>query len=183
MADIKNKNELKRRIELFLDELDYSINEKFCREIMQLMREFIGHASHQLDNKNRKIVSLQRKLKEQEKAEKNGLLLKLPCKVGSTVYVLAECKNIKDILDGTTYDNATGYYCPYELYDNCPHVCDECDEAQDKTAVFEDTVAGFIYEYGMLVIYTKFTGVSSQLGDYIFLSKEEAEKALVEREL
>ena len=29
MADITNKNELKRRIELFLDELDYSINEDF----------------------------------------------------------------------------------------------------------------------------------------------------------
>ena len=41
MADITNKNELKRRIELFLDdELDYSINEDFCKETMKMMREF-----------------------------------------------------------------------------------------------------------------------------------------------
>lgn len=31
MADIKNKNKLKRRIDLFLDELDYSINKDLER--------------------------------------------------------------------------------------------------------------------------------------------------------
>lgn len=31
MADIKNKNELKRRIDLFLDELDYSINKDLVK--------------------------------------------------------------------------------------------------------------------------------------------------------
>ena len=41
MADIKNKNELKRRIELFLDELDYSINEDFCKETMKMMKEIV----------------------------------------------------------------------------------------------------------------------------------------------
>ena len=46
MADIKNKNELKRRIDLFLDdEIDYSINEEFCMETMRMMKEFIGHAT------------------------------------------------------------------------------------------------------------------------------------------
>lgn len=86
MADIKNKNELKRRIELFLDELDYSINEKFCKETMKMMREFIGHASHRLDCENSKIESLKKKLKEYKDLEKQGLLLRLPCKVGDTVY-------------------------------------------------------------------------------------------------
>ena len=64
MADITNKNELKRRIELFLDELDYSINEDFCKETMKMMREFIGHANHRLDCEESRVKSLKKKLKE-----------------------------------------------------------------------------------------------------------------------
>lgn len=86
MADIKNKNELKRRIELFLDELDYSINEDFCKETMKMMREFIGHASNRLDCENSRAKSLKKKLKEYEGLEEQGLLLRLPCAVGDTVY-------------------------------------------------------------------------------------------------
>ena len=87
MADITNKNELKRRIELFLDELDYSINEDFCKETMKMMREFIGHASHRLDCEDSRVKSLKKKLKEYKDLEKQGLLLRLPCKVGDTIYV------------------------------------------------------------------------------------------------
>ena len=86
MADITNKNELKRRIELFLDELDYSINEDFCKETMKMMREFIGHASHRLDCEESRVKSLKKKLKEYKDLEKQGLLLRLPCKVGDMVY-------------------------------------------------------------------------------------------------
>lgn len=86
MADIKNKNELKRRIELFLDELDYSINEDFCKETMRMMKEFIGHASHRLDCEDSRVKSLKKKLKEYKDLEEQGLLLRLPCKVGSTLY-------------------------------------------------------------------------------------------------
>ena len=87
MADITNKNELKRRIELFLDELDYSINEDFCKETMKMMREFIGHASHRLDCEDSRVKSLKKKLKEYKDLEKQGLLLRLPYKVGDTIYV------------------------------------------------------------------------------------------------
>ena len=87
MADITNKNELKRRIELFIDdELDYSINEDFCKETMKMMREFIGHASHRLDCEESRVRSLKSKLKNYKDLEKQGLLLRLPCKVGSTLY-------------------------------------------------------------------------------------------------
>lgn len=86
MADITNKNELKRRIELFLDELDYSINEDFCKETMKMMREFIGHASHRLDCEESRVKSLKKKLKEYKDLEEQGLLLRLPCKVGSILY-------------------------------------------------------------------------------------------------
>ena len=86
MADIKNKNELKRRIDLFLDELDYSINEKFCKETMKMMREFIGHASHRLDCEDSRVKSLKKKLKEYEDLDEQGLLLQLPVPIGTTVY-------------------------------------------------------------------------------------------------
>ena len=88
MADITNKNELKRRIELFLDELDYSINEKFCKETMKMMREFIGHASHRLDCEESRVKNLKKKLKEYRDLEKQGLLLRLPCKVGDDIYAI-----------------------------------------------------------------------------------------------
>ena len=87
MADITNKNELKRRIELFLDdELDYSINEDFCKETMKMMREFIGHASHRLDCEESRVKSLKSKLKNYKDLEEQGLLLRLPCKIGSILY-------------------------------------------------------------------------------------------------
>ena len=87
MADITNKNELKRRIELFLDELDYSINEDFCKETMKMMKEFIGHASHRLDCEESRVKSLKSKLKNYKDLEEQGLLLRLPCKVEDTIYV------------------------------------------------------------------------------------------------
>ena len=86
MADITNKNELKRRIELFLDELDYSINESFCKETMKMMREFIGHASHRLDCEESRVKSLKSKLKNYKDLEEQGLLLRLPLKIEDKVY-------------------------------------------------------------------------------------------------
>ena len=88
MADITNKNELKRRIDLFLDELDYSINEDFCKETMKMMREFIGHASHRLDCEESRVKSLKSKLKNYKDLEEQGLLLRLPCKVGDDIYAI-----------------------------------------------------------------------------------------------
>ena len=63
MADIKNKNELKRRIDLFINDFsheEYMINEPFCKETMQMMREFIGRASHLLDCADAKIKKTKR---------------------------------------------------------------------------------------------------------------------------
>lgn len=125
---------------------------------------------------------------EYKKLEEQGLLLRLPCKVGDTVYVVCECEMIPKQLDGTLYgDNgepgtATGYYCPYE--DNCPHDCEECDELFDcekhkhKSAVFKDTVQSIrIDEYGVHIIADN-CPVSSALGESIFLAESEAQEAL-----
>ena len=87
------------------------------------------------------------KLKDYEDLEEQGRLIKLPCKVGSTVYAICTCEAVGTVLDGTLYGSnggfgtATGYYCPYELSDNCPHIdADDCDECKNVEAVFEDTV-------------------------------------------
>ena len=112
MADITNKNELKRRIELFLDELDYSINEDFCKETMKMMREFIGHASHRLDCEESRVKSLKSKLKNYKDLEKQGLLLRLPVPIGTTVYEfkplnrgVKECTE-RTIIKYTMYDDS-----------------------------------------------------------------------------
>lgn len=106
MADIKNKNELKRRIDLFLDELDYSINEKFCKETMKMMKEFIGHASHRLDCEDSRVKSLKKKLKEYKDLEEQGLLLRLPCGIGADIYFIPSKTNYKlNILQGYPESN------------------------------------------------------------------------------
>lgn len=124
-----------------------------------------------------------------EDLEKKGLLLRLPCKVGDTVYVICECDNIPKQLDGTLYGEnggpgtATGYYCPYE--DNCPHEREElfdCDKFKKKQTVFEDEVeAVWIGEDGVSVI-TANCPINSHMGEFIFLAKYEAEEKLRELE-
>jgi hypothetical protein len=42
----------------------------------------------------KEITSLKEQLKEYEDAEEQGLLIKLPCKVGGIVYVINSCKQI-----------------------------------------------------------------------------------------
>lgn len=129
------------------------------------------------------------KFVEWKEAEEQGKLLKLPCAVGDTVYVLAECENIPVQLDGTLYGangelgTATGYYCPYE--DNCPfddEDFEDCEKYKDKTAVFEDTVGDITIGEDGVWIRTVNCGVCSQVGLYIFLTKSAAEQALKEME-
>ena len=126
MADITNKNELKRRIELFLDdELDYSINEDFCKETMKMMREFIGHASHRLDCEESRVKSLKKKLKEY-----NGGWIpcseRLPEEAFGCLITVMDCEpstqtDFKNILpcfvgyDGETWNDADGNVIPFEV--------------------------------------------------------------------
>lgn len=62
--DIKNKNELRRRIDLFLHDFtleEYKINEDFCKETMRMMADFIGHVDNRLDSANTKIIEEKRR--------------------------------------------------------------------------------------------------------------------------
>ena len=158
MADITNKNELKRRIELFLDELDYAINEKFCKETMKMMREFIGHASHRLDCEESRVKSLKKKLKEYRDLEEQGLLLRLPCKVGDTVW-----------------DNDYGKPCAYTI-------------TGFSFGAGEDYIDEPVSLREVVCYYSNYSGsitgsfAVSEIGKTLFLTKEEAEHKLKEME-
>ena len=151
-----------------------------------------GISKHNQEHKMCKICEFRmyRDLEEQK------LLLKLPCKVGSTVYVITTCKDFVKVLDGTLWGDgggfgtATGYYCPYELRDSCPHEDDfeECEGGcecfENKLAVFEDFVESImIYENEYVVFLGDCGSVSFEaFGKTVFITKEEAEKKLAEME-
>lgn len=108
-----------------------------------------------------------------------------PCNIGDTVYVLAECGNISKQPDGTLYSSdgspgtATGYYCPYE--DNCPfdgEDFDSCEKCENQTAVFKDTVSSITIEEYAVYATTKNCGIYSEIGRFVFLTKEQAEAEL-----
>ena len=132
------------------------------------------------------------KLADYEDLEEQGRLIKLPCKVGSTVYAICTCEAVVTVLDGTLYGSnggfgtATGYYCPYELSDKCPHIdADDCDECKNIEAVFEDTIDYInITEYETIIGLhnTNLCVTIDEIGKTVFLTKEEAEQKLKEME-
>ena len=123
----------------------------------------------------------------------NGVIVP-PCKVGDTVYHIASCKDFYHELDGNLYNSdgsfgdATGYYCPCELRNNCPFDSVEefdCDALKNQQAIFEDTVKGIMIgecEYDNVIFLEYSLNVYfNEFGKTVFLTKEEAEKALAER--
>lgn len=127
------------------------------------------------------IIEQEKELEEYRKAEKQGLLLRMPCTIGNIVYVLAECEMITSVLDGT-YETATGYYCPYELNRKCPHATNICKDVESVTAVFEDTVETIWFDGDEIQIMTECCEVLGPIGGYIFMTREEAETKLKELE-
>lgn len=129
---------------------------------------------------------------EYKNEEEQGLLLRFPCKVGDTVYAICTCEAVDTVLDGTLYGSngvfgtATGYYCPYELSDKCPHteVCD-CEKCKNIENVFEDTVDYISITECEILIGLKNTNLCVTVDDFgktIFITKEEAEQKLKEME-
>lgn len=130
------------------------------------------------------------KLAEYEDLEEQGLLLRSPIKVGDTVYAICTCEAVDTVLDGTLYGSnggfgtATGYYCPYELSDKCPHTeADDCEECKNIENVFEDTVDYINITECEILIGLKNTNLCvtvDEIGKTVFLTKFEAEKKLKE---
>lgn len=164
MADITNKNELKRRIDLFLDELDYSINEDFCKETMKMMREFIGHASHRLDCEDSRVKSLKKKLKEYKDLEEQGLLLRLPCKVGDTVWVITSPFNV---FNGIEHNKNLRNEC-YEAFISSITIYKDGLQYRISAKVTNQLIGAYYNE--------------KNFGNTVFLTKSEAEQKLKEME-
>ena len=148
----------------------------------------------------KELIRLQKELEEYKRLEEQGLLLKLPCEVGSTVYVITTCKDFGKVLDGTLwgenggFGTATGYYCPYELNDSCPHddgfeECEGgCECFENTNAIFEDYVESIMIYADENVVFLGNCGSVGffDFGKTVFLTKEEAEaklKSLEEKEL
>ena len=139
-----------------------------------------------------RIEWIAKKCDEYARAEEQDLLLRLPCKVGDTVYAICTCEAVGTVLDGTLYGSnggfgtATGYYCPYELSDKCPHIdADDCDECKNIEAVFEDTIDYInITEYEVIIGLrnTNLCVTIDELGKKVFLTKAEAEQKLKDME-
>ena len=140
----------------------------------------------------KKLITEVKPYKEYKELEEQGLLLRLPCKFGSTVYAICTCEAVGTVLDGTLYGSnggfgtATGYYCPYELSDKCPHIdADDCDECKNIEAVFEDTIDYInITEHETIIGLhnTNLCVTIDEIGKTVFLTKDEAEKKLKEME-
>lgn len=118
-----------------------------------------------------------------------GEMVRVPCKVGDTVWVISNCDGVRRSLDGTMYSSdgspgtATGYYCAYDgREDECPLAAgrDECDE--EGFAVFEDAVSHISVqigdEYEEPSIYIGLSHVSNYKDDKIYNTQAEAAAAL-----
>ena len=129
---------------------------------------------------------------EYKNVEEEGLLLRLTCKVGDTVYAICTCEAVDTVLDGTLYGSnggfgtATGYYCPYELSDKCPHTeADDCEECKNIENVFEDTVDYINITECEILIGLKNTNLCvtiDEIGKTVFLTQSESEQKLKEME-
>lgn len=139
---------------------------------------------------HKQVAEYLRKFKAYESLEEQGRLIKLPCKVGDTVYAICTCEAVGKVLDGTMYGEkggfgtATGYYCPYELSDKCPHTeADGCEECENIEAVFEDTI-DYInitgYEILIGLKNTNFCVTIDEIGKTVFLTQSAAEEKLKE---
>ena len=73
------------------------------------------------DTKYTPLINAVNKLQKYEDDEENGLIFRLPCRVGTTIYVNTTCDNI--LLHKDDYFSGTGeLMCPFE--NNCDEI--EC---------------------------------------------------------
>lgn len=108
------------------------------------------------------IDAVYRKLKEYEDAEEQGLLLRLPCKVGDTVFCIYE-RRTKCSKHNQEFDE---YDCQ-----GCDCGVGECDSHREKYVTGQKA-----YSLDWIVANLK------RFGETIFLTKAEAEAKLKEME-
>lgn len=111
------------------------------------------------------IIDALNRLAEYEDAEEQGLLVRLPCKLGDTVYWIMECSCL----------NIDGVYSKCEFYGYEPDYeadCEICNRPEGTKCPHQYRISeGRAREMNILMI-------ARNLGKTVFLTREEAEKAL-----
>lgn len=98
------------------------------------------------------VIMAAQRLAEYEDAEEQGLLLRLPCKIGATIYALAKCCQIQ-----MSCDDDAAYRLKYDY-----------EQPKIKPKIIElKFILNFLRHSGGLI-------------PWHFLTREEAEKALTE---
>lgn len=117
---------------------------------------------------------------ELAEAKAEGRLVVLPCKVGDTVYVIADCVDIMKFCDDDYYTGTGDIQCPFEKDCNF----EECDDSNRR--IVETVCAGFwLEEDGRWKVFIDYItadiGISS-FGKTVFPNRETAEKAFEAKE-
>jgi hypothetical protein len=128
-------------------------------------------------DKNKLLSEAAERLAQYEDAEQEGRLIRLPVKVGDTVYVIADCVDVLKTYDDDYFSGTGAIECPFDK--DCRF--EECDDSNRR--VFETSCHGIwiIGEDGKLSIFVDYLNVdigSHNIGKTVFLTREEAEKAL-----
>ena len=126
-------------------------------------------------NTHAEVDEVLNRLAAYEDAEEQGLLVRLPCKEGDTVYVISHCENVMVHCDDD-YETGTGFReCPFE--NSCEF--EDCDDGNKR--IFETTCTGFYLTDGKSDIFFEDLNAEFYLSDFgktVFLTLAEAEAAL-----
>lgn len=118
------------------------------------------------------------RLKQYEREEKDAHLLRLPFKVGDIVYAIVKCSEIIMWYDNDYFNGTGAVECPYENQCNF----EDCDDAYRQ--VFETNISCLHLEDKSLknmefsLENIMFPRNISSFGKTVFISRNEAEKAL-----
>lgn len=111
-----------------------------------------------------------------ERAEQEGRCVVLPCKVGDTLYAIADCADIIKLYDDDYFTGTGAIECPFEK--DCTF--EECDDGNRR--VFETVCNGFLIDKdGNLIVFLDFINAAFgpfDFGKTVFLTRAEAEAAL-----
>ena len=148
------------------------LSEDYFDDMQKITRHYAKSNNIDLNTGGNDFQDIIDKLAEYETAEEEGRLVVLPCKIGDMVYVIApnhrlcEAKHDCDEYDYENYlPSWCENYCPYGykgvgvIKDIVSHI-----EIRDNGICYCTTNCGYLYD------------------DKVFLTREEAEKALREME-
>lgn len=147
---------------------------KLFTEIHETVKS-IGGKTRELSEENGQLL-----LENAELRARLDKAVELPCKVGDTIYAIAECENILMHYDNDWETGTGAKECPFE------NSCDFEHCADTNRRIFETEIANFYIcedneiSIGLVSLASDYT--LSDFGKTIFLTRAEAEARLKELE-